>query len=280
MSAGGVIALGDAMIDVIVEMTQSPVADDDVPASIGLGLGGQAANVAAWCTYLGRPAAVIAPLAGDPTGWLIHEALAARGVEWLGPEATSGRSGAVVSLVAPGGGRSMLSDRGASASLDAGTVRPEWFEGAGWLHVSGYALFGSSGSSGAALAAAGLARTAGARISVDLSAATLLRGVGAERARRLIEALGAELVFANEIEAGVIGPLRVSTLVVKRGPDGCRIIGRDGVSEVPAAPGAVVRDTTGAGDAFAAGWLVGGVDLALQAARTCVGLLGATPPAT
>jgi sugar/nucleoside kinase (ribokinase family) len=277
MNGGSVVALGDAVIDVIVEMAQPLEPNDDVPASIGLGLGGQAANVAAWCAYLGLPSAVIAPLGSDPTGWLIHEALTARGIEWLGPEAI-GRSGAVVSLVAPGGGRSMLSDRGASAALDAGTLRPEWFERAGWLHLSGYALFGSVTSSGAALAAAGLARAAGARVSVDVSAATLLRSVGAERARRLVEATGAELVFANETEAGVLGPLYVPVLVVKRGPAGCRIIGPDGMTEVPAAPGAVVRDTTGAGDAFAAGWLVGGVDLALQAARTCVGLLGATPP--
>jgi sugar/nucleoside kinase (ribokinase family) len=67
-----------------------------------------------------------------------------------------------------------------------------------------------------------------------------------------------------------------ATWVLKRGAAGAAIE-RDGQrSEFPAVPTEVV-DTTGAGDAFAAGYLVGGVELALETAARCVSNLGATP---
>jgi ribokinase len=271
------VTLGDAVIDVIVESDELPVTDDDVPAAIRLGLGGQAANVAAWCAYLGTRAGLVAPVGDDSTGRLIRQALVARGVEWLGPAADE-RGGVVVSLVLPDGTRTMLSDRGASAHLRAGSVRGEWFEGAGWLHVSGYALFGPTGPD-AALCAGRLARARGASVSVDLSAATLLRDLGATRVRELIAAIGAELVFGNELEVSVVGSVPAAVLAVKRGAAGCRVITAEGAFEVPAAPGAVVRDTTGCGDAFAAGWLLGGVHAALDAGRTCAAVPGSMPPA-
>jgi ribokinase len=60
--------------------------------------------------------------------------------------------------------------------------------------------------------------------------------------------------------------------IIKRGPGGATIDGRD---LLPVA-GDVV-DTTGAGDALAAGYLVGGAELAMEAAARCVGQLGTMP---
>ena len=56
--------------------------------------------------------------------------------------------------------------------------------------------------------------------------------------------------------------------VVKRGALGIRVVGEN-ARELPAREAAVV-DTTGAGDALAAGFLVGGPELALEAAARCV----------
>jgi sugar/nucleoside kinase (ribokinase family) len=269
---GKILTLGDAAVDVIVEPEEDLRADDDVPASIALGPGGQAANVAAWCASFGVPAGVIAATGDDLPADVVRHGLAARGVEVLGPR-RPGHSPVVVSIVGPDGQRTMISDRGVSTSLGATDVEAAWFVGTEWLHLSGYALFGPAGPDAA------LARAAGAGVSVDLSAATLLRAVGAERARELIAGCGARLVFANQAEANVTGHLEVATTVVKRGADGCRVLTAGRVTDEAAAPDAVVRDTTGAGDAFAAGWLVGGLDLALAAARTCIGLPGSMPPA-
>ena len=70
------------------------------------------------------------------------------------------------------------------------------------------------------------------------------------------------------------GPLADTTWVLKRGADGVEV---DGVA-YPASPAGAVVDTTGAGDALAAGWLVGGVELGLGAAARCVAQLGSMPP--
>jgi len=68
----------------------------------------------------------------------------------------------------------------------------------------------------------------------------------------------------------------VDTFVVKRGARGCIVRSRSEEREYPAEPADVV-DSTGAGDAFAAGFLLGGPELALQAAARCVAQMGAMP---
>src|SRR5436305_1558662 len=83
--------------------------------------------------------------------------------------------------------------------------------------------------------------------------------------------LGPELVFANEEERDAVGGLDADW-VVKLGPRGARFP----EGELPARPAEVV-DATGAGDALAAGYLVGGPEVALAAAARCVGRMGAMP---
>jgi sugar/nucleoside kinase (ribokinase family) len=63
--------------------------------------------------------------------------------------------------------------------------------------------------------------------------------------------------------------------VIKRGARGIRVVGEH-AAELPAVPGEVV-DATGAGDALAAGFLVGGPELAVEAAARCIAKLGAMP---
>ena len=84
--------------------------------------------------------------------------------------------------------------------------------------------------------------------------------------------LAPDVIFANESELLAIGGEVHASLVLKRGADGFTA---DGVDH-PALPAEVV-DTTGAGDALAAGFLVGGPELAAEAAARCVAQLGAMP---
>ena len=90
-------------------------------------------------------------------------------------------------------------------------------------------------------------------------------------AARLRE-LGPDLAFATEAERAAV-PGFDANWVIKLGPRGARF-----PEGVYAAPPVDAVDTTGAGDALAAGYLVGGPELAIEAAAGCVRVIGAMPP--
>lgn len=240
--------------------------DTDAYGRTRVGTGGQAANVAAWVVALGGRATVVCRRADDPAGRVIAQDLARRGVVIRGP-VVEGPTGTVVSLATPDGRRAMLTDRGVAPELTAADVDPHWQREADWLHVPGYGL-AREPLAGAALAAAQRAD----RVSLDLSSSAAIRTAGVERFRERIAALAPELVLGTEEEHELVGPLTAATVVVKLGADGCRVNG-----EHHAARPAELVDGTGAGDAFAAGFLVGGVEVALAAGARCVGTIGSMP---
>src|SRR5882672_2954201 len=135
-----VCTLGDLLLDVVVRLDRGLLRGDDVSARTEVAAGGQAANVAAWVAALGGRGRFIGKRADDESGRLAAAALAEHGVEVLGPVERTG-SGVVVSLVDPGGERTMASDRGVAADLQPDEIDPAWLE-CGHLHVSGYALSG------------------------------------------------------------------------------------------------------------------------------------------
>jgi sugar/nucleoside kinase (ribokinase family) len=145
------------------------------------------------------------------------------------------------------------------------------------LHLSGYALLGEPIAE-AAVEAAKLARAEGATVSVDLSSWSVIREDGPERFRACVDRLAPDVVFANEPEWEMVGGAYVlaETAIVKRGSRGVQLRSAAGVADHPPVEGAVV-DTTGAGDALAAGFIVGGIELGLEAAARCVAQLGAVP---
>ena len=268
-----VCALGDLTLDVIVRLAGPIATGGDVDAAIDIGPGGQAANVAAWAAALGAQARFIGRTGADDAGELMRARLTALGVEIAGPVA--GRNGAICSLVSASGERSMASDRGAARELRADDLDPAWFA-CDHLHVSGYALM-SEPVRTAALHAVELARERGARVSVDLSSWSAIRDSGEERFRDAVRRVAPDVVFANEDEVRLVGPSQVDAVwIVKQGAQGCSF---DGVDR-KALPVAQVLDSTGAGDALAAGWIVGGPDVALEAAARCVQQIGAMPIAS
>ena len=262
-----IVTLGDLLLDVIVRLEQPLAEGADADAVTRLGAGGQAANVAAWVAELGGRARFVGKRADDEAGELAARALRRHGVEVAGP-VVAGRTGTVVSLVGADGSRTMASDRGVSPELCDDELEPAWLDDCDHLHLPGYSLLRSP-IDGAALHAAELAP----RVSVDLSSWSAIRDFGPERFRERLEELRPAIVFANEDEERIVGgPLPGCTWILKRGPLGARF----GAVELPAVP-AEVADSTGAGDALAAGYLVDGSELALAAAARCVAQLGSMP---
>lgn len=266
-----VVTLGDLLLDVVVRLDEPLAVGDDSNAATLLAPGGQAANVAAWAVALGAGGRCVVRRGDDPAGSWLAEDLAARGVDVKGP--AGGRNGVVVSLVSPGGERTMASDRATATELRADDLDPDWFA-CDCLHISGYSLVAAP-IDDAAQRAAELAHAAGAQVSVDLSAWTRIRAYGADRFRERLAALSPDVVFGNEAEWDEVGTVG-ATRIVKRGAGGFDVVRGEDTEQCQARDVAVV-DTTGAGDALAAGFLVGGPDLAAEAAARCVARVGAMP---
>jgi sugar/nucleoside kinase (ribokinase family) len=245
--------------------------EGDTDAEIVLAPGGQAANLAAWAASLGASARFIGRTGDDEAGSMARTGLRERGVDVVGP--VGGRNGLICSLVSPGGARSMASDRGTAVELRPEDIEAAWLDGCDHLFVSGYALMREPVRSAATRAVA-LARSNGAQVSVDLASWSAIRDSGADAFREFVIELEPDLVFANEEEQRIVqGPLAAATWILKLGARGCSF----GEDDRKAQPVDRVVDTTGAGDALAAGYIVGGPDLALEAASRCVQGLGAMP---
>ena len=254
--------LGDLLLDVIVRLEDQLELGADRPAETRVGAGGQAANVAAWAAALGATASFVGKRGTDAAGEIATRELSSHGVDVLGP--VEGSTGVVVSI-AQAGDRALASDRGAASRLAAVELQQEWFV-CDVLHVSGYTLLAEPAAS-AALRAAAMARHSGAAITLDLSAWTLID----EAFRSRAIGLRPDLVFATEAEREAFGVFE-TRWVVKRGADGVVFDGEEFAVVLTD-----LVDPTGAGDAFAAGFLVGGVQLGLETAARCCAKLGAMP---
>ena len=108
------------------------------------------------------------------------------------------------------------------------------------------------------------ARARGARVSVDASSTGLIAGLGVGTALDLVRAIGPDVLFANEDEAALLGLVgggaiaasAARTVVVKHGPLPTDVLeSGELAARVDVAPVTGIRDLTGAGDAFAAGFL-------------------------
>jgi sugar/nucleoside kinase (ribokinase family) len=263
------------MVDVAVE-APALARGGDVAGAVRLGAGGSAANVAAWAVAAGGRARLVAGRGDDLAGRLLAAALEERGIG-LHPAAPAGSVTGAMLVVMEAGERTFVADPGANLDLRQGDV-VTGLDGAAAVFVSGYPLLRPA-TRGAAMAAAAAAGRAGTPAVVDAASWPLLGG-GAGEPVLAAAALAGTLLANRDEAAALAGPRdpeaagtrlagRVGTVVVKCGAAGVVVwaVGRP-ATPVPAPPVAVV-DVTGAGDAFAAAYLLaraGGADPA-EAAR-------------
>ncbi|MFD7666076.1 carbohydrate kinase family protein [Streptomyces sp. NPDC059788] len=291
-----VLVVGHVTTDVIVIPHHAITEGDDNEARIRIVPGGQAANTAAWLAWQGRPVTLVTSVGDDADGRARIAELTGAGVDCAARRCRDAATGSVV-VISHANERTMLSQRGANVRLsgrdieEALAARPDTAH----LHLSAYVLLDEP-SRPAALRALAAAREHRLGTSVDAASAELLHQVGTARCREWMH--GVDLLIANAGEARMLAgrsgdgaaarelTATARNVVVKRGVEGALWAGRGAsVIEVPARPVEAI-DSTGAGDAFAAGLLAGlsagagpraALEQAVTLGATAVSVVGARP---
>ena len=254
------------MVDVVLAPSRPLESGTDVPGSVRLRQGGSAATTARWCARLGARTSLVASVGRDPEGRALVAAVRADGVVARVARIARAGTGRIGVIVTPDGERSFVADRAAADLLAPHDLKAAWFAGAHVLHLPAYSLLGEPlGLAGKR--AIELARAAGALVSLDVASIGPLLARGRRPAQALVADAGADLLFATAAEAdALLGRHAVDGLlefapqaVVKRGAKGATVLAREDGERLRfevATEHLVATDTTGAGDAFDAGFLV------------------------
>jgi sugar/nucleoside kinase (ribokinase family) len=275
-----VVVLGDLVVDVVLAPSMDLATGTDVPGRVMLRQGGSATTTALWLGRCGARAALVAAVGRDAEGRSLVEAVRRAGVTPHVVRIAGYPTGRIGVLVAPGGERSFVQDRAATLRLAPEHLREAWFAGADLLHLPTYSLLdGPLGDAGRR--AASLAHAAGALVTVDLSSSHPLLALGLSGAAAVIASVRPDLLFSAGAEARAIAETDDSLLdvapivVLKRGSAGATVLFRDGTAtgriEVAAKP-VPASDTTGAGDAFDAGFILGWLQARREETAPAAGL--------
>jgi len=285
-----IICIGELMTDVVALLSDEIAYGSDTRVSITYRGGGAGGNVASWLGVNGADVTLVARV-GDDTGGIdgvkLIERCRVKSAVVVDPNSTTGT---VIVLVSPGGERTMLPDSGANDFLQTSDVPA--LNDDDRVYLSGYLLLREETRS-AACEILQTAREIGARTFVDPASSAPILQVGATN---FLQWMGkVDVLFANLEEAQALtdelDPWRAAeklldnarTVVVKLGPDGAIGLTATDSARVPAVPVENVIDTTGAGDSFAAGFLLSDTNLeeslrsGANVAAKCVVSVGARP---
>jgi sugar/nucleoside kinase (ribokinase family) len=234
--------------------------------------GGSAGNtMAAYASLVGPggpTGAFIGKVRNDQLGAVFGHDIRAAGVAFATPPAAEGPPTArCLILVTPDAQRSMNTFLGACVNLDERDIDPDLVAASAVTYLEGY-LFDPPAAQAAFRKAAAIAHAAGREVSLTLSDPFC---VGRHRAAfRALVREEVDILFANEAEIlslyevdtfdEALAAVRAETKVacLTRSEKGSIVVSGDKLHVIDAEPTEVV-DTTGAGDAYAAGFLAGHV---------------------
>ena len=286
MAEVDVLAVGNALVDVLshandeflrrhglvkgtMQLVDEPRARD-LYAAMGPGIevsGGSAANTVVGVASFGGRAQYVGKVRNDQLGDVFSHDLRAVGVAYATAPAAAGPStGRCLIVVTPDAQRTMSTYLGASSRLGPGDIDKRAIEGARMVYLEGY-LFDPPDAQDAFRTAANIAHAAGRKVALTLSDPFCVDR-HRQAFRELVER-HVDILFANEAEiralyevsdfdaavARVRGHCEVAALT--RSEHGSVVIAGDRVHVVAAEPVGTVVDSTGAGDLYAAGFMVG-----------------------
>lgn len=254
--------IGDLVEDVVVWMSEPLRHGTDTEVEIFHTRGGSGANVASFAARLG-PTRFIGCVGDDNLGTALVHDLEAEGVDVRVQRKQ--KTGTIVILIDQDGERSMLPNRGAATLLE--DVPDEWLDGLELLHVSAYSFMGAPVGA-ATIDVIRRAKQRGILTSIDVASTGMLAQYGVERFLELMAELRPEFLIGNRSETaflelvvdGQLGRqasrLPDTIVVTKSGADPTTVHRPGGETIVVPVPVVTeIRDLTGAGDAFAAGFL-------------------------
>lgn len=257
-----ILVLGDINLDVLASVPSSLPVDGEVRTRVVVEPGGSAANFARAAARAGAVVEFIGCVGDDLVGDILVESLNRDGVTHH-LQRTIVQTGTIVSLKS-NRGKTMLCSRGANDMIDPSLIDEDWFAGADHLHLSGY-TFLSEVQRAAAKRAISIAKLHKMSISIDPPPANLISSYGVQAFLAEISAAG--IVFPNLEEGRKMtdedAPEEIVDSLSVRFPVGALTMGRDGsiawdgkIRSVQHVAGIDGVDPTGAGDAFAAGFIV------------------------
>lgn len=288
-----ILCIGDAMLDVIVKMQGQMYLGSDTISQISTHGGGAAANTATWLASSGHKVFYVCRLGDDAAGRVIANEFDAWNIEYKPEFLKEHRTGIVVVLVDQNGERSMFPDRGANSGLSELDL-PDLTRFSA-VFLSGYALFNPQSQAGV-LRMINKMREANLEIFFNPGSVGVMSNLGVDTCRQRCKLM--DLLIMNQAEAefltgnsdleGALNELSkdVETVVITTSSQGA--IGKSRGQEIVNSPILPITaiDSTGAGDAFAAGFIgrwIESKDLesSLKAGNTlaggCVTTIGARP---
>jgi sugar/nucleoside kinase (ribokinase family) len=291
---GQILCIGDVMLDVIVRINTEINYGSDTPAKISTHGGGAAANVASWLAFSNHEVQLVSRVGDDPAGTAVMAELDKLGVQHGNIVIQGAQTGVVAVLVDKTGERTMFPESGANSGLNLSDLPA--LENVSAVYLSGYSLLNPASTTGV-VAMVNAITSERIPIIFDPASVGTMNHVGLASVKNILPRM--DIVILNEEEAFYLTGRSdiqlalkelnelVPIVVIKRGSQGAIAIKRDLDSLEVSAKSANVIDTTGAGDAFAAGFigswieksdLLAAMGSAIDLATQCVAIIGARPP--
>lgn len=287
------LCIGDAALDVIVKMQTELHVGSDTASQVSMHGGGAAANTATWLAELGHSVYFSCRLGDDAAGRAIAAEFDQWGIDYRKEFLTNEKTGVVVVLVNNQGERTMFPDSGANSGIDERNLPP--LVGFDAAFLSGYSLFNSLSTPGV-LRMISLIKEAHIPLIFDPASVGTMTSFGRDRVLEVLPLM--DIAIMNDDEARYIAKAEslekaleflasmIPIVVIKTGSTGAvgQIRNERLIQASTEAIAAI--DTTGAGDAFAAGFiprwlhshdLLESMKAGNEVARRCVAIIGARP---
>ena len=287
------LCIGDAALDVIVKMQTEIHVGSDTTSQISMHGGGAAANTATWLADLGHDVYFSCRLGEDAAGRAIASEFDQWGIEYRKEFLAKEKTGVVVVLVNNAGERTMFPDSGANSGIDEKNLPP--LVGFDAAFLSGYSLFNPLSTSGV-LRMISMIKAANIPLIFDPASVGTMTAFGRQRVLEILPLM--DIALMNDDEARYITGKNelidalesltslVPLVVIKTGSSGAIAQLRGGTLLESKTEAIAAIDTTGAGDAFAAGFiprwleshdLLESMKAGNEVARRCVAIIGARP---